>query len=404
MINQSVDVLIVGGGLTGATLLLAMQGLGYSTLLLESKPLAVTNQTNFDARSLALSPATQRVLNTLGVWPEVAVNATPIEMIHVSEKSGFAKSRLHAQEDGPLGYVIEMPHISKALHDHLPKEQVLAPATLTRLDIDQKTAYITTPDGDEYAIKAQLIVAADGVESSIRRWCGLGVSRKEFHQNAIVANVACTLPHDHRAFERFLPEGPMALLPLQAQRMALVWANTPKTTQRLMALNDASFLKELQQQFGYKLGRFTKIGTRTTFPLRQILMPKQIHWPVVFIGNAAHTLHPVAGQGFNLGLRDVACLAQAIKQWGLGPDMLEHYRRMRTTDQKNIMQLTNGLLELFGSSLPGMTFARGIGLMAFDMFPALKKILTRHASGYSGIIPDLVCDIALSSEESEHES
>ncbi len=400
---RKVDLLIIGGGLTGATLLLAMQRLGYSTLLLEASSFEDKIDPDFDARSLALSPATQKVLNTLGVWSYLQDFAVPIDLIHVSDQHRFGASRLTGAPNSPLGYVVEMQYINSALHRLLPVKQLMTPATLVALDQENRIATITTPDG-EVQIQAKLIVAADGARSAVRSICQLPAKTKDYHQQAIVANIGLDKPHEYKAYERFTKHGPIAMLPMQGKKMSLVWANPTDKAERLMVLSDAAFLSELQKNFGYRLGRFVKVGKRFTYPLKQVLMPKQAQWPVVFVGNAAHTLHPVAGQGFNLGVRDVAALAQSIKIWGLNPEMLNHYIQSRTHDQKVITRFTDGLIHLFNSRVPGIGIARNMGLIALDTIPALKNLLARYAQGYGGVIPDLVCEIALDTQEVDNDS
>ncbi|KTC80982.1 2-octaprenyl-6-methoxyphenyl hydroxylase [Legionella cherrii] len=394
MINKETDILIIGGGLTGATLMLALQGLGYSTLLVEAKPFSDKISPDFDARSLALSPASRRILRMLGVWDLLKEHVTAIEMIHVSDQHHFGTSRLQGEVDSPLGYVAEMQHINQALHQLLPHDQLIAPASLQTLDYENHSATVLTDSG-EIKIKAGLIVAADGAHSEARRFCSLPSKTKLYSQHAIVANVGLQKPHQHRAYERFTSYGPLALLPMQENRMSLVWAVPPKEAERLLSLSEGNFLQELQGAFGYRLGRFAKVGKRFSFPLQQVLMPIQTKWPVVFVGNAAHTLHPVAGQGFNLGLRDVAMLAQCIAERGLNAEMLQHYVQLRSHDQKAITHLTDGLIQVFTSRLPGLGIVRGLGLIALDNIPALKNLLARYARGFGGVIPDLVCEIAL---------
>ena len=402
MVKKQVDILIVGGGLTGATLMLALQGLGLNTLLVEAMPFSDKVNPDFDARSLALSPATKRILSMLGVWDILKEYATPIDMIHVSDQHRFGVSRLQGDSDNPLGYVVEMQYINLALHQLLAKDHLMAPATVTSLDLAAKTVTVSTETGD-VQIAAQLIVAADGAQSVVRNFCDLSAKIKSYNQQAIVANVGLMKSHEHRAYERFTSHGPLALLPMKDNRMSLVWAMSPQEAEQMTALNDAAFLKELQQAFGYRLGRLVKIGKRYSYPLKQVLMPQQMKWPVVFVGNAAHTLHPVAGQGFNLGLRDVATLAQCISKQGLNEKMLQQYLQLRRHDQQVITRLTDGLIQIFTSRLPGMGLVRNMGLIAIDNIPALKNCLTRYARGFGGFTPDLVCEIALETVEVKSE-
>lgn len=378
--------------------MLALQGLGYTSLLVEAKPFSDKTTADFDARSLALSPASQRILNTLGLWDILKNHASPIAHIHVSDQSRFGVSRLCGTQANPLGYVVEMQYIHHALNQLLDQQHILAPAQLSAIDLKNQLATVTTPTG-EWEIQAQLIVAADGADSPVRTFTGQKAEIKNYHQHAIVANIGLMKPHEQRAFERFTAHGPLALLPMQGNKMSLVWALPPADAERLMNCSEAEFLKELQLAFGYRLGRLVKVGRRANYPLKQVLTQQQNLWPVVFVGNAAHTLHPVAGQGFNLGLRDVATLAQCIAQRGLSESMLEHYLSLRRHDQQIITRFTDGLIDLFTSRLPGIAWLRNLGLLAFDNSPALKNLLARYARGFGGVTPDLVCDIALNSGE-----
>lgn len=394
MVDLETEVLIIGGGLTGATLMLALQQLGFDTLMVDATALSNKVKSNFDARSLALSPASIRILSKLGLWDILQKQATPINKIHVSDQHRFGMSRLKGINNQPLGQVLEMQYINLALFQLLPKERVIAPATLSTLDLQHKKALVMTEQG-EMTIRAQLIVAADGSDSSVRRCCNLSSVTKEYRQQAIVANVGLVKPHNNWAFERFTEKGPLALLPMQDNRMSLVWAMSPTEASNILALDDRAFLRQLQQFFGYRLGRFNKIGIRFSYPLKQVLMKEHSQWPVVFVGNAAHTLHPVAGQGFNLGLRDVATLAQCLAKGGVNEKILTEYKSLRKHDQHVISQFTDGLIHLFSSSLPGVGIARSLGLMALDALPVFKDVLTCYASGFGGSVPDLACNIAL---------
>jgi 2-octaprenyl-6-methoxyphenol hydroxylase len=397
VINKEIDILVIGGGLTGATLMLALQGLGFSTLLVEAKPFSDKINPDFDARSLALSPASRNILTMLGVWTLLKDHATAIDRIHVSDQCHFGVSRLQGELNAPLGYVAEMQYMNQALHQLLQQDQLIAPATLHSLDFERNKAIILTDSGEMHVV-ARLIVAADGAQSAARRFCNLPAKINQYNQHALVANVGLLKPHGQCAYERFTTHGPLALLPMQEKRMSLVWTVPPKEAEHLMSLSDADFLKQLQQAFGYRLGRFAKVGKRFSYPLQQVIMPMQAKWPVVFVGNAAHTLHPVAGQGFNLGLRDVATLAQCIAEHGLNERMLHHYVQLRSHDQKAITRFTDGLIQVFTSRLPGLGLARGLGLIALDNIPVLKNLLVRYARGFGGVIPDLVCEIALTKQ------
>lgn len=394
MADQEIDILIVGGGLTGATLMLALNDLGYKTLLVEAKPFSNRVHQDFDARTLALAPASVRILQMLKVWPHLQDNTTPIETIHVSEQRCFGSARLYSEEQSSLGHVVEMQHINRALHELLDEQRVLAPAELIALDKMNGVATIRSVAG-ESILRARLIVAADGAGSAVRRLCNISTTVKDYGQHAIVANIGLARAHKNVAYERFTPSGPLALLPMTGLRTSLVWSLLPSDAERLMSCSELEFLRTLQQAFGYRLGRFVKTGRRVLYPLKQVVISESVSSSVVFIGNAAHTLHPVAGQGFNLGLRDVATLAQCIAQEGLCGSMLQTYRQARAHDQAAIIRFTDSLVELFTSQIPGFALGRGIGLIALDNIAILKNLLARYTRGFAGVIPDLVCGIPL---------
>ncbi|MDA9271836.1 FAD-dependent monooxygenase [bacterium] len=397
MADHNVDILIVGGGLIGALLMLALADMNLTVLLVEAKPLSSQTEADFDARTLALSPASVRILQMLNVWPLLSGNATAIETIHVSEQHCFGSTRLQGHINNPLGYVVEMQHISHALNPLINDKNLMAPAKLSAYDATTRIATVSSAEG-ECTIQARLVVAADGADSAVRHFCGLDAQIKEYGQQALVANIGLARPHHQCAYERFTQKGSLALLPMTHLRQALIWALPASEAQRLRVIPESDFLINLQRAFGYRLGRFVQVGQRVIYPLRQVSLPKLTFGSVVFVGNAAHTLHPIAGQGFNLGLRDVAMLAQCITQYGLGSDMLQHYQQSRHHDQTAITRSADALVELFRTDLPGAAFARSMGLMALDNIPLLKNVLSRYARGYAGIIPDLVCGIPLGGE------
>lgn len=391
MADKNVDILIVGGGLIGASLLLALKQTSLSIALIEAHPLTQSIETHFDARSFALAPSSMRLLEQLRIWPSIAKYATPINTIHISEQGRFGHANL---EGNPLGQVIEAQYLNQAIYHALPKESVISPATVVEFDPIKET--VTVKEGDKtYTIQARLIVAADGADSLIRRFCKLPALTKNYAQAALVANVGLARSHHNIAYERFTPTGALAFLPMSDSRAALVWTLPTAEAMRLQAMPETAFLAQLQKTFGYRLGRLAKVGQRYTYPLRQVLMRQTVIDSTVFIGNAAHTLHPVAGQGFNLGLRDVAMLAQCLVERGLTSSALAYYQKNRKNDQKITAYLTDKLIELFNSQMPGLTLARGMGLMLFDQFPSLKKSISRYAQGLGGVVPDLICGIPL---------
>ena len=393
-VDRQVDILIIGGGLTGSTLMLALANMGYKILLIEDKPLKSRAHADFDARSLALAPSTVNILQTLNIWQHLQQDASAIETIHVSERQNFGSLRIKGEEDSPLGFVVEMQNINSVLIKMLDEKNIITKAKLIKLNYTDGLATILTDDG-EVKIKAGLIIAADGTDSTARNLCDLSAEAKDYNQHALVANIGLARSHKQYAYERFTSSGPLALLPMTGLRSSLVWSLEPNEAAMYRTCNEEFFLKSLQRAFGYRLGRLVKVGERMVYPLRQVIMKETVIGKVVFIGNAAHTLHPVAGQGFNLGLRDVATLAQCIVKDGISSKMLEAYKLARRHDQNSILKFTDFLAEIFTNHLPGLSLMRGVGLIALDNSEILKKILARYARGFGGVIPDLACGLPL---------
>lgn len=393
------DILIAGGGLIGCILLLALQKSGLKVSLIEQKNLTTIAEEDFDARSLALAPASVNILKSLNVWEDIKQFATPIETIHISELNRFGSANLEGKSDNPLGYVIEIKYLQTHLHQLLDKKNIVAPAKIINFDQQKSIVLIDSPSGQE-SIKAKLIVAADGADSPLRKFSQVKVFKKNYEHMALVSNIGLKRNHQNIAYERFTPSGPMALLPLTNLRASLVWSLPEKKAHFLQQASDKDFLLNLQKTFGYRLGRFNKVGRRAIFPLSQIIVKEQDFSSLIFVGNAAHTLHPVAGQGFNLGIRDVALLAECIFNHGLNKNMLNVYKNSRKHDQLVISKFTDGLVNLFSNNLFGLTRARNLGVTALDNLPVFKKIITYYAKGFSGVIPDLVCGIPLNIENS----
>ena len=395
MREQEVDVLIVGGGIVGAAMLQTLRPLGYRVLLVDLHAASTSQQVDADARCLTLSYASIQILTHLGVWSILSAAATRIETIHVSERGALGRALLRGAHEHPLGAVVPIEHLRQVLHQGFTEEHYLSSARLTDFNLATQTALIDTPAGP-VRVRAALVIAADGTQSDMRGFCQLTATRKEYAEHALIANIGLARAHHACAYERFLSPGLIALLPQQGLQAGLVWASSPEQTARLLKLTDRDFLAHLQLVFGYRLGRFTRVGRRQVYPLRQVVMPQTVAAGVVFIGNAAQTIHPVAGQGFNLGLRDVATLAECIAQRGLGAEMLAEYQQRRQHDKRAIIDFTHGLNRLFASRLRTVRLSRQFGLVLFDNSRGLKQLVSRYASGLGGVVPDLVCGIPLS--------
>jgi 2-octaprenyl-6-methoxyphenol hydroxylase len=380
--SEQVDIIIVGGGPVGATLALALKDSGLKVCLLEARSEVGRSG---DPRALALSYGSMLLLRRLGVWQRLAVQ-TPIETIHVSQRGGFGRAVLQAKDENlpAFGWVVDYTALDAALHDVLRENgsvRYLTDATVKSVSANAEAASADyEQDGATQQLAAKLLVLADGGHSLAE---SLGISRKirEYGQNALVANVTMDLPHHNTAYERFTPEGPMALLPT-ADGYALVWTTSPEKAQSLCELDDTSFLAKLYEHFGARAGHFTAVGRRAHFPLALRYTRPAIANRVALVGNAAQTLHPVAGQGFNLGLRDAWEFAAEILHTPC-PEigckaMLERYRASRRLDSGATMLASDLLVRGFSNHLPLLSSARGLLLTAMDVLPPVKSAFARR--------------------------
>lgn len=403
---MKVDVAIAGGGLVGASLALALAGLKLKVVLIEAQPFDSIDQPSFDDRTTALSNGSRRIFEGIDVWPLLDREATPIKRIHISDQGRFAFARIDAAEQHlrALGFVVINRVMGAALWQRLQEESVtlLAPARVVSSELkdDYRELLCETGADASVTIQAQLVVAADGAKSVVRESAGIGATTWDYQQHALVTNVFTQRFHDYVAYERFTPEGPIALLPISEGRVGLVWSFSPGMAEQVRDLGDAEFLDRLQQAFGFRLGRFTRVGTRHLYPLSLTRADEHVAPRLAVVGNAAQALHPIAGQGFNLGLRDAASLAEvladALEAASNSPDfdggdglLLERYRQWRAADREKIVGFTDGLVRLFTQPLGAAKLARNIGLLAFDLLPAAKDALSQLSLGAAGRIPRL---------------
>ncbi len=376
--DESNDIIVVGGGPVGAALALGLDKQGCKVSLLEARAQAGAED---DARTLALSHGSRLILERLGVWP-LSPPPTAIMEINVSQRSGFGRVELSAAEAAlpALGYVVEYGALQRALTAALAHSGVQVESGCAALAVsgDARQARVAVEQaGVRRELQAKLVAIADGgagLELSL-------VRTRDYAQSALVCDVASEQPHRNRAFERFTDEGPLALLP-NAQGWALVWTAQPQRAAQLAALNEAAFCAKLRQAFGNSLGAFTLRGRRRVFPLRLKVAARAVAPRCVLIGNAAQTLHPVAGQGFNLGLRDAFELARLIAARGTsdagGNELLNTFFNQRRFDRTATILFTDSLIRLFSKDIPFLMPARGLGLAALAVIPAARKFVARR--------------------------
>jgi 2-octaprenyl-6-methoxyphenol hydroxylase len=399
-----VDVAIVGGGMVGASLALALSASGRRILLVEAVAADAAGQPSFDERTTALGNGSRRIFESLGVWPQLAMHAGAVREIRVSDAGRFGAARLAAAAQGlpALGYVVPNRSIGAALWERLRATPTLAlrcPARVLAVAIDADAVRLqlrpgasasagagtTGADAEEIEhVRARLAVAADGAGSLVRAAAGIGASVEDYGQVAVVVHLVTDRNADGVAFERFTPTGPLAVLPLADGRYTVVWTVEPARAQRLLALADAEFIAELQQCFGWRIGRIVRAGARASYPLR-LSRAERLSGPrAVLVGNAAQALHPVAGQGFNLGLRDAVLLAEVVAAAGDpgDPAVLEEYERRRAADRGGMIGFTDGLVRLFASERPLVGAARSLALQLFDLAPPAKRALSAVSWGF----------------------
>jgi 2-octaprenyl-6-methoxyphenol hydroxylase len=398
------DVAIVGGGMVGASFALALRSTRARVLLIESVPADSAGQPSFDERTTALGNGSRQIFETLGVWPAMQAESAAIRSIHVSDAGRFGMARLEAREQGvdAFGYVVPNRVIGRALWQALrdaPHITLAVPAKLESAALrDDGVTLDLSIDGKRETVRAAVAVAADGAGSALRASAGIDADVEDYDQVAIVLNAATERPSQGEAFERFTPSGPLAVLPVAGGGYAVVWAVRPDRAAVLMALDDDAFADELLAAFGWRAGRWNKIGRRHTYPLLLSRAAETTSGRVVLIGNAAQALHPVAGQGFNLGLRDAATLAEMLAGAAAEPDfneLLAKFAAWRAEDRRGVTRFTDGLVKLFGSELPGAGLMRNFGLLLFDLSPTAKRALSRVSWGFAGRMPRLARGLPL---------
>lgn len=400
------DIAIIGGGMVGTSLasLLSASQPQLRIALIEAQPFARADeihfQPSFDVRSTALSYGTAKILRELGLWELLQQHITPIAQVHVSDRGHFLGGVIDAKENNldAVGYVVENAWLGKVLLGHVQTQnniQCFASSNVTALTPQQDSALLNVKtDAQEFLIKTTLAVIADGGDSPLRTALGIGTQVRAYGQTAIITNVEFSEPHHGVAYERFTADGPVALLPLgesnSAQQSALVWTLPAAQADEILLLSDADFLAQLQAQFGFRVGRFTRVAKRFAYPLQLVVAEEQIRSHLVLVGNAAHFLHPVAGQGFNLALRDCVCLVETLREAiaeNKSPGdlaMLQSYLHKQALDQQITIEFSDKLVRLFSSDQLPLVAMRHLGLLSLESIPLIKNQFIAQTMGTAG--------------------
>lgn len=385
------SVIIVGGGMAGATLALAISSLTQGKMpvaLVEAQRPDSRQHPGFDARAIALAHGTCQQLDSIGIWSALADCATAIEHVHVSDSghSGFVNLRARDYRVPALGQVIELFDAGKrlfALLQKAPGVTLHCPATVIDVVRTAESATVTLDNGQQ--LSAKLLVAADGSHSALAKACNIQWQQQDYQQIAVIANVTTSELPNGRAFERFTRNGPLALLPMSQGRSSLVWCHAKEDRAQVDSWDDAQFLAQLQRAFGWRLGKMLHAGKRHSYPLQLLTATRHVSHRLALVGNAAQTLHPIAGQGFNLGLRDVMSLAETIVQAGGDPGdykVLSQYQQRRQPDQQATIGITDGLIRLFANRYGPLVVGRNLALMSMEQIPAIRDTFARRTLGW----------------------
>lgn len=395
------DIIIVGGGMVGTSLALALAPLPLHIAVVEAVARKEVGQPSFDDRSTALSRSTQRSFEAMGLWNDVSAASAPITNIHVSDRGRFGFSHIDAEEQDveALGYVVINRVLGEVLQSRLDAARnidLYCPAKIERVDAGPDRVGATlTIGGKQAVLNSRLLVAADGADSAVREMLGISAQRRDYEQSAVIGNLVTEKDLQQRAFERFTRHGPLAILPVAGGRAGFVWTVSGSDAQGVLDLDDDEFLEAIQGEFGYRLGKFSRVGKRAAYPLMLSKALRLTATRSVLVGNAAHGLHPVSAQGFNLGMRDVAalcdCIADALSESvDIGTAVvLDRYSEWRRPDHRKLVRFTDGLVRLFGSNRPGVAALCNIGMIGFDLIPGVRRVFARHTMGLAGTLPRL---------------
>lgn len=422
-IKPHYDILIIGGGMVGASLAAALipagKRLGLSIAVVEAFPMpdkgSLEYQPSYDARATALAYGSRLIYEQIGIWDQLREHLCPITDIHVSDKGRFGAARLKAADEqvAALGYVVENHWLGQVLLNRLAQDDAdfidfICPAEVSGVSYQQERMAVSlTAKGDEHQLTAELVVMADGGRSDLREQLGIGYQQQNYQQHAVVTNISPETSHNNVAYERFTDTGPMALLPLETlpegdgtssdinHRMGLVWTVPDEQVDEIMQLSDEQFIVRIHERFGYRAGQFVKVGERFSYPLKLSVADEQVRRGLVVLGNAAHALHPIAGQGYNLALRGVVALAAELiqaREAGVNLGDIGHLARFAEDirdDQKKTIGFSDKTMKLFSNNNPLLALGRSAGLQLLDVCPLAKTVFARSAMGLDQPTPDL---------------
>ena len=393
------DIVIVGGGLAGASLAVALAPLGYDIKVIEAVANKAAEQPSYDDRTLALSHSSCRILSGIGLWEPLEADATAIRKIYITELDRPGRVLLDPTEMGltEFGYVVEARRFGAAVTGLLERTgniELISPASVKEIEIGGPTTalHLESAAGMQ-RLEARLVVAADGANSFIRNRLQIPTKTRDYGQTAIICNVTPEIPHDGRAFECLTDTGPFAVLPHVGNRCGLVWSVATDTASEILGLDDVTFLARAESRFGKQLGGFLKAGKRTAYPLKLVRASEDIRERLVILGNAAHAIHPIGAQGFNLALRDAAVLAEILADDDLGDPgetgLLHTYSAWRQQDQHDTIAASDGMARLFSHPSSFAAGLRTAGLIAHALSPKLRRFSAIKAMGYRGKVPRL---------------
>jgi len=395
---HDVDICIAGGGLVGAILAAALAKFPLKIMVIEAKPWHT--EVRWQGKALALNYASQQLLMNLNLWSSLEKKANPIKTVHVSERGHFGMMQFQAAELNlpALGYLLEEPALLLAVEEkvkNLAAIHWMRPAQIQSVRQENDCNYLTVQeDGYEKIVKAKLLIAADGVNSAIRQACGIEADTENYEQAALVSRVKVSHPQLFTAYERFTEDGTIALLPVENASFGLIISGETKKVEAWQSLSEKDFLKKLQETFGFRLGKFLQVTQRQIYPLQKMVAKQQVKNNLLLLGNAAHTFHPVAAQGLNLSLQDVAALAEILENSCNGTKDFSsigvEYEKWRLDEQEKLMHMTDRIVRVFNHQSSLIKSSRHWGLFLLAYLPLAKQNMARHACGLGGRIAKLM--------------